>query len=409
MSSSSGDELEDREWVDGARGLQATNDSSPSQGHRPPREMRTRVANGNDTDHTTTHDSTCTSLLWEGAGKAPLVMRRGTATVAGDTIFVNSTDSQEVYAYRDVATATSSWRGELKEGRGQWLKVADYPVRYFSLAVVGSKVTGIGGISDGLLKKRCSSQLLSLEEGRWARVFPPMPTPRGFTGVVATETHLVVAGGGSRDLKLPTVEILDVASRQWTAAPPLPQPFTSVSMAMLGGRVYLAGFFSQLRTNLGTSLLASHSVISCTLTSLLSPRQPSGGVAVNVGGVGSESEASEGEAGVASTAEVGGASIDTWKNLMDLPTACSTLVALGNRVVAVGGVLLSGPYSSEVYGFNPDSNSWSVIGRLGVQRSLPLAAVVPGNRLVVVGGLKPNYSWGGTCRSDGVEIFTAIF
>jgi hypothetical protein len=489
MMSSPDDEVEnDKEWIYGARGLQqgsTTDDGSngssetPTRVQRPPREMSARgdsVANGNNDGTLATSQvmslSPCNSLLWEGAGKAPAVFRRGTATVWGDTVYLNSCDTREVFGYRDVTTTTTSWWGEEKEVRGEWLRFPDYPVKFFSLAVVGSKVTGVGGVRDGLLRTTCSNQLLCLEKERdgwkWVRGFPSMPTPRGFTGVIATARHLVVAGGGSMEKKLTTVEVLDVEMSQWTTATPLPQPLTSVSMVVQEGQVYLGGFFTQRKDEYGSSLLASQSVLTCSLVDLLSlpwVQRPGGGAKrggvvsnsggsgtdggsmASVGGAYSKQDLNEGvggasckQGGVALNGErkvdgalseqgggvpngkVGGASDDVsvsvnrslcggggplWRNLKELPTACSTLVSLGNRLVAVGGVLLSGPYSSEVYGYNPRDDSWSVIGRLGIQRSLPLAVVVSGNRLVVVGGLKPDYTWGGTNRSEGVEFLTA--
>ena len=496
MMSSPDDELEeDKEWIYGARGLQqsssATDDGSNGSSEtltrvqRPPREMSSRgdsVTNGNNAGTSATSQvislSPCNSLLWERAGKAPVVFRRGTATVCGDIVYLNSCDTREVFGYRDITKTTTSWWGEEKEVRGEWLRLPDYPVKFFSLAVVGSKVTGVGGVRDGLLRTTCSNQLLCLERERdgwkWARGFPSMPTPRGFTGVIATARHLVVAGGGSLEKKLTTVEVLDVEMSQWMTATPLPQPLTSVSMVAQDGQVYLGGFFTQRKDEYGTSLLASQSVLTCSLVDLLSlpwVQHPGGGakrgVVSNGGGSGTNGESMvavggayskqdlnegvggasckqggvalngerkmdgasseqgggvpNGKVGGASHKEVGGASNDVsvsvnqslcggggplWRNVKELPTACSTLVSLGNRLVAVGGVLLSGPYSSEVYGYNPQDDSWSVIGRLGVQRSLPLA-VFSGNHLVVVGGLKPDYTWGGTNRSEGVEFLTA--
>ena len=413
---------DETEWKYGAQGLQGTMATADAVRERPLEEMR--VANGNS-DHVSSSEGPCSSLLWEEGGRAPVVMRRGTATVARDTVYFNSNDTQEVYGYRDVAKTTT--RGGVREVRGQWFKVMQYPIKFFSLTVVCDMVTGVGGISEGVITTTCSNKLLSLDqEGKWAELLLPMPTPRGFTGVVATEMHLVVAGGGSMESKTAAVEVLDIEACQWSSAHSLPQPLTSVSMAIVGGGVYLGGFFCQKR---GT-FVASHSVLTCSLDSLL-PRRPGGvvsdkeGVVSNGAGVGgakcegvSSVWVSNGGVGAASM-KVGGATYrkagmvsrggEVWRNVTNLPTACSTLVALGNRLFAVGGVLLSGPYSSKVYGFDARKNSWSVMGGLGVQRSLPLAAVVPGNRLVVVGGLIPDYSWGGTKRSDTVEIFTAVF
>ena len=431
------EEEDNSEFFNGVQGLQETMATAGEQSQRPQKELRTKFSNG-DATRTASSDTVCSSLLWENGGRSPDAMRRGSAAVVGDTVYFNSNNSHEVYGYRDIATVTTGPRGQ-QERRGKWFRVVDYPVKHFTLAVVGQRVTGVGGVSEGLITDTCSARLLCLggegKTGRWVEELPPMPTPRGFVGVVAMETHLVVAGGGSMEVKVQVVEVFDIATRQWSSAHQLPRPLTSISMVILQGEVYLGGFFCQ---RVGHSVMASQSVLACPLHSLL-PRKSvgvacdddddnklggassedslggvasgeaakpySGKVSLSDGGVGSESMKgfSFSRHGERSVASVG------WRNVRELPVACSTLVAIGNRLLAVGGVLLSGPYSSQVYGFDSRSNTWSVMGRLGVQRSLPLVAVVPGNRLVVVGGLMPNYSWGGTDRCDHVELFTAVY
>ena len=447
--------------------------------------------------------------------QSPEIMRRGTAAVQGDMAFFNSCDSCEIYAYRiatgtGATTATSPSNGEGE--KGAWFKLPAYPYKFFSLAVIGGVVTGVGGVIENFIRTTCTADLLSLiveggggegggERGRggrsqkWSKFFPPMPTPRGFTGVVTTETVLVVAGGGDRESKVNLVEIMDVATKQWSTACPLPRPLTSITGGVCNGRLYLGGYFYNHKRALSESYLPSQAILYCDLATLTatkyrvirnvtSNRQrgvvsntqrgvaTDGGVGVASPGVGVASDkgdvasnedvgvSTDIQEGVSSVGGVGGANIEEvggasnkqegvvsgevgmasatregvashkqkgvvsnevgvpsaiqggvasrnlWSYAATLPISCSTLIALNDSLVAVGGKTFD-LYSDAVYRYDSNSDSWNVIGRLRNRRSLCLAAIVPGNRLVVVGGLIPDWL-SGTFRTNYVDILSVL-
>ena len=65
----------------------------------------------------------------------------------------------------------------------------------------------------------------------------------------------------------------------------------------------------------------------------------------------------------------------------------STCVTLQGRLLTVGGKALNNTITSLVHMYNPNTNSWEVVSQTLAARYLPLAAVVNGNQLVVVGGV----------------------
>ena len=416
------------------------------------------------------------SLKHTEGQRSPKTMRRGTAVACGDRVFFNSCGSRKILAH-DISHSDVNHK---------WFRAPDYPYKYTSLVVIGGLVTGVGGIRDGFFTS-CTSSLYSLvnerggeggrgkegegeggrdggrgrgREGRWIEIFPPMPTARGFAGAVSNERVLVVMGGGNLSVKLSTVEVMNISSRQWSTVCPLPRPLTSITAGMCGDRLYLGGFFYCSELSFHDSYIQSPSVITCPMSELLAhvrggvankvgvasdPRggvadsvdvssnppgdvasealggtannmgvasDPPGGVANKVGvasnpksvtnGVGRASNSVGGRGGVAGG---GVSSVSVWSSVADLPVTCSTLVVMEGSVVAAGGKLFHS-YSDAVYRYDPNADSWTVIGRLKSKRSLCLAAITPGNRLLVVGGLIPDLQLVGEKRSDDVDVLS---
>ena len=76
-----------------------------------------------------------------------------------------------------------------------------------------------------------------------------------------------------------------------------------------------------------------------------------------------------------------------WHHITDVPVEYSTIVTLNRRLLAIGG---SNPqassYTNAIYSYNPLTNFWELINCLPTARYNCLAAVLPGNKLMVVGG-----------------------
>ena len=317
-----------------------------------------------------------TNLTWREGKKAPGKMRRGAAVVYGDRAYFNSSGSHKIYSYQIVS------------GEEQWSRLPDSPYKFFSLAVVDGLLTSVGGAKSGLFSDKTVNTLLSLTGGernrQWSEVFPAMPTARAFSAAVTTDEVLVVAGGGDSDRKLDTVEVMNVNTKQWTTANPLPQRLTSLSGTVCGDQLYLGGFFYDFKVGIA-EFCAARSVLTCALSSLVA--LPS-------------LNPTENQSPVLPAADQRQES--SWRVLPNLPVSCSTLTSLGGHMLAVGGEV-EGTYSADVYGYDSRADKWNVVSRMKSERSLCLAAVLPGERLMVVGGL--NFSWvRGITRIDSVEI-----
>ena len=287
------------------------------------------------------------TLNWNKCKAAPYRMRLGSATVCGNMAYFRRAFSGQVLSYN---SDTQKW-SVLPECRKE----------YFTLTAVNGLVTAVGGKQ----LSKCTNTLLSLvgEGGKrkWEAQFPPMPTERYFTTVVCTEKALVVAGGyGEEFTTLATVEVMDTDTLQWSTASNLPRPLYDASATVCGDRVYLVGGKDEQGH-------PTKSVFTCSLNSLLKLQ--------NVESV--------------------------WNPMANLPVKCSTSVKQNEQLLAVGGKHSDVEASDVVYSYNTKENSWEVISHMPTPRYWCLVAVLPGNKLMVVGGQKNNGQY-----TDKVEIAT---
>ena len=86
-----------------------------------------------------------------------------------------------------------------------------------------------------------------------------------------------------------------------------------------------------------------------------------------------------------------------WHKITDLPVKASSSVTLNGQLLAVGGIA-DEKDSNNIYAYNTGTNSWEVISHMPTRRCWCLVAVLPGNKLMVVGGETDNVD------TDKVEI-----
>ena len=297
-------------------------------------------------------------LKWKGGKKAPEKMYRGSTVVDGNTVYIIPTGSYKIYSCQITSQDL------------QWSTVPGAEYLNPSLAVIDGILTTVGGYRDSSY----TNSLLSLTErgGRrqWSEIFPAMPTPRYLTVSVTTQQALIVAGGEARRENLNIVEVMDIPTRHWTTASHLPHPFGEISGAILGDQLYLAGGY------VGYGQL-SKSVLTCSVTDLLSP--PS------------------------LAAELCSLSLThktrVWHHARDLPVTRSTLITLGVHLLAIGGRDDSGRDTADVHCYDTHTDSWQVVSKMKNKRHLCLAAVLPEDCLLVVGGYSDFLK-----STDSVEI-----
>ena len=91
-----------------------------------------------------------------------------------------------------------------------------------------------------------------------------------------------------------------------------------------------------------------------------------------------------------------------WHHVANLPVCSSSCATLCGQLLAVGGRDDNYKnFTTAIHQYNPATNSWEVISHMPTARYDTLVAVLPGNKLMVVGG----YTDLGI-ETDEVEIAT---
>ena len=302
-------------------------------------------------------------MKWRKGRKALNAMYRASgAVVQGSAVYLRPGGTNQVHGYNSATNV--------------WFQLPDCPHNFFSLAVVDNLLTAIGGRQ----AYQNTNTLLSLtEEGRdrkWVEMFPPMPTKRDCTCSVSSGAALIVIGG-QRDggVVLSTVEVMDVSTKVWTTAASLPEPLYDASRTICGDRVYVLGAMTRSHT-------PTESVFTCSLSTLLQSSQPT-----------------------SLTRSLQAASLATstsvWCKLADLPVVRSTCISLQGQLLAIGGSNSDYNPTTAVRTYDPTNNSWSVTSHMTTGRDLCFAAVLPGNRIIVVGGYFGKIA---SSTTDSVEI-----
>ena len=229
-------------------------------------------------------------------------------------------------------------------------ELPECPQYDFGLAVVNNLITAVGGVSDGWY----TNHLSNYGGGEWVTVFPPMPTKRSNAAVISAENYLIAAGGKGVGGALSTVEVMDMNTLKWYTAASLPEPDCNMSATVCGRRLYLLGGYD-------TNNHSTRAVFTCTLDSLIRSCHPP-----------SQTPPHTSEASV-------------WQRVADVPVRRSTCTTLNGRVLAVGGRDSLGNPTAAVHMYNPDSDSWLVLGNMPTARYLCL---VVGLRdcIIAVGG-----------------------
>ena len=185
-----------------------------------------------------------------------------------------------------------------------------------------------------------------------------MPTPHSHTVSVTTKQALIVAGGNNGKKNLNIVEVMSIPTK-WTAASHLPHPFGEISATTCGDQLYLAGEY------VGVSE-PFKSVLTCSITDLLSSSPPSLASRLRT----------------LSLADKTG----VWRRARDLPVTHSTLITLGGHLLAIGGRDDSGRDTVDVQCYDTHTDSWQVVSKMKNKRRFCLAALLPEDSLLVVGG-----------------------
>ena len=276
-------------------------------------------------------------LTFETRRNAPRGMNRAAAVVHGSVGYFSSDGSRDVFAYDSE--------------KDDWSELPECPRYFFGLAVINNLLTAVGGEPSELFSS--TNHLVSFNGSKWVSVFPPMPTKRCWLTVISAQNYLIAAGGKGEGGVLSTVEVMNIATREWYTAASLPEPVFNITATVCRGRLYLLG---GVKYNNPT-----RAVFTCTLDSLLHSCHPP-----------SQTPPHTNEAGV-------------WQRIADVPMKLSTCATLNGRVLAVGGKDSHHTPTADVYMYNADSDSWQLVGHMS---TAPSECLVVGLRdcIIAVGG-----------------------
>ena len=289
-------------------------------------------------------------LTWREGKKAPCKMSISyCAAVDDSTLYIRAT--RQMFSY---TISTSSWS-----------QLPNSPVEFCPLVIINNLLTLVGG------NPHCdtlTNQLFSLTgEGsgrRWTEEFPPMPTKRQGTTALCTGTALIVAGGRDKDmLTLQAVEVLNTETLQWSTAADLPQPLTFAPAAVCGDHVYIMGESKMYA--------CSESVFTLIHKSFL--------------------------------ARLWNRHTGVWKKIAAPPVVETTCVSIHGRLLAIGGKGSDKQPTTAIHMYTPTTDSWEVISHMGTPRWNCIAAVLPDNQLMVIGGSTVGYA---ALATDSTEFAT---
>ena len=265
--------------------------------------------------------------------KAPCAMSRGSATTDDQYAYFTPCSSNSVFRY--------NWSTE------NWDEITPCPHRDSGLVIINGELTAVGGY-DG---SRPTNEVFTYtpQQKEWVNKHQPTKIARFQAAVVSTEDgKYVFAIGGQSDIWTPTVEVLDVKSREWYELTNLPQVLTLPSAIICGNHLHVIG--------------GKANGFWCSLQSL-STDNPT-------------------------TLE--------WRPLPHLPVGGSTASSLSERLVIVGGDRSEKQGKiSKLFSVDPDINTiyqlieekWVKIGSMSVTRSECLV-VSASDELLIVGGVE---------------------
>ena len=282
-------------------------------------------------------------LTWQKGKKAPYDIRNSyCAAVNGSTLYVHCATSHQMLAYN---ACTSSW-----------FQLPDSPTRFCSAVIVNNLLTVVGGRDH---KGAHSNKLFSLTgEGsgrRWTEEFPPMPTKRALSTALCIRGVLIVAGGRVLDrYTTQTVEVLNSETELWSTAADLPKSLSYYApAAVCDDQIYIM----------------EKAMYTCSVQQLLTSMRKRG--------------------------------TKVWKKIAAPPVVETACVSIYGRLLAIGGWGSDGKSTTTIHMYNPTTDSWEVISHMGTPRSRCIAALLPNNQLMVVGGYIDEFE-----TTDSVEFAT---
>ncbi len=285
-----------------------------------------------------THDK----LHWRRYADLPLAMGSPQSVVIDGKVYVGGgiTDDEGDYlVFQNIPGST------------RWDILPPCPVRWFALGQFQGHLITVGGLlSSGNYTNKVFRYR---EEWRlWEEYLTPLPTVRCDLSIASTQSAIIALGGKSKGKNCATVEVYTNKAGQWYAANPLPVRCAGMISVIIADTCYLLGGYNEAD-------LPTESVLCGSVTALIE------------------------------AAESSSRSSNSWKTLPDARLKSSTVVTLGERLLAVGGFDNKSQDSLAVHMYLPGpTNAWIRMpsSHLPMAQHSATAARLPDNKLLLCGG-----------------------
>jgi hypothetical protein len=272
-------------------------------------------------------------LTWKKGEKAPCIMSNKScygAAMDGRALYVRALHL--MYRY---SVSTSSWSQLPATSTDECPSV-----------IVNNLLTLVGGKikTSTYLQDDVTNQLFSLTGpvvgGGLRNSHPCLQNDGGSTALCIGTALIVVGGLTDKRSELKTVEVMNTTTRQWSSTADLPHPLAYGRAVLCGNRVYI----------LGRSLSPMY---ACSVNVFIQHLPLIGG----------------------------------WKKVAAPPVKWTAGVSIHGRLLAIGGISSKTNQPTEdIHMYNPTADSWEIIGHMETRRYDCIAAVLPNNQLMVIGG-----------------------
>ena len=275
--------------------------------------------------------------------------------VIGNKVYFKShaylSESNIVYVYDRVSKA--------------WSETEKHPLSSgFSIVCVDNILTTVGG--EGFLFR--SKKLFCFLYKKWVEIFPPMKVRRHSPGVVYAKRNIVVIGGFHDALTdnphRCEVEVMNIDTLQWSSVSPLPTDPWYPSVTVRGDHIYVLSVQDTITVS-DADFSNESSLYICSIPALLE------------------------------STKLSVPPFSVWENRQPLPLRESYITTVNGHILAIGGQNLyesgmvfrniSTRAVNSIYEYFPSENLWKVVGEMSMPRSDCIAAVLPDNKLMIVG------------------------
>lgn len=169
---------------------------------------------------------------WRALRPMPSARGAGAAAVAAGKLYV-------VGGVGPRGLAKSALVLDLKSGR--WTSIlGPRPREHLAAASVGGRVYVLAGRLGGIDSNLATFEVYSPKTRRWSRL-PPVPDPRGGTGMAYAAGRLVSVGGEEPEGSIASVYAYDLERRTWRRLPSMKTPRHGLAVVGIKGRVYAIG------------------------------------------------------------------------------------------------------------------------------------------------------------------------